>query len=560
MSGGAPRARDRQSDVPFGWTLVYRDYFDNMGRAKRKTMWRCPELQKTLDGDTRRCTFVCKKSRIRQHKHNFDIPGAEDAELQRRKRTAPNKRFNDSVIEMVGEFAGAIGLSVSAAGSDAMRKFIVKVMDCALSYRAAYPDIHFNPDTEVPVLNRAKITEALVQAGRGAYSYLERKMEHYLYVNVMIDAATVLNMRVVHTTLANPFSDLPPIPFHATEKNDQEWCAEEYVTELSSILTELKTGEKMIPVAICHDRLCAQASAVARTLNLLKQSDDPTDGLLVDVPCMNHLLNNAFSSCLRGKFKIMIQEVNDFADRIRTREAASYIRKKCPVPPATRWLYITDTLGFILKNKQRIQQFLAHQYEQMHPNEEIDSREKWEMYQNHISVPLLIVDLYAVLMPFKLASLSLESESSRLSDILPIVRQLQKTFSQMMDESLIEADIVLEFLHEMLCEWLARLETFLPAETWACWALTRQGRYELRKRVQSSPLLCGSPCDYTRSDWRKNERVRVLKEECAKVLSFVMNEKRNLGGSQDAEEGIGGDTSDSDWEDERDYLPDEAAE
>ena len=454
--------------------------------------------------------------------------------LQTQHRDNLDDAFVQRILDIVGEFTGLGGISASIASSESMRSFFLSIMNCTLSYREAYTHVHFDPNTQVPPLNRAKITESILRVGRKAYNTLEQEMTRYLYVNVMIDAATVLTMRVVHTTLTNPFSDTPPIPFHATKKEDQEWCTEDYVTEISCIFAELKSRGKMIPVSICHDRLSAQATAVIQTLHQMKESQDPSDKLIIDIPCVNNILSNAFTSIIVGPFKHMIQEGMAYANHLRDRAAVVVIGTKCPLPPATRWLYITDTLAFIIRQRRRIREFLAHEYAQLHPDKDIDTTSEMEKYEKYVSIPPLFFELYGVLMPFKLASLRFESSSSRLSDILPIVSQLQKAFARMIDDKLIEIELVYKFLHEMLSQWFARLETYLPEETWACWALTRSGRYTLRKRVNHSVLLCGPACDYARPKMRKNEAARFVKDKCKKIMIVLRGKKEREEPREDA--------------------------
>ena len=523
---GPPRQRERKTDVPFGWTLVYRDYFDKSGNQKRKAVWRCAELQRTLTGEVRRCIFCCKKSRIGRHEHEFTLSARDDPELQtQRTPKLSENSLNKNVVRLVGEFAGSEGLSVSVASSNVMRKFIISIMNCALTFREAYPHILFDPDALIPRLNRRKIREALVRAGDQAFLFLEQQMEHYSYVNIMLDAGTVLTMRIVHTVVANPFSEVPPIPIHATEKEGNDWCIEDYMSEISSVIAEMKSRGKLIPVAICHDRLRAQSVAIDRVLQQLRQGEEPTDGLIVDVPCMNHLLNNAFSSSCEGKFKKMISDVDQFANRLRTRQAILEIGTKCPVRCPTRWIYITDTLNYIVRRRARIQQFLAHDFANAHEGEDIDTPEKWNEYKRSTEVPSIIFDLYSVLMPFKFASLSFESEASRLSDVIPVVTTLQRAFKQLLRDELISNPIACDFLHEILCQWLARLEVYLPREAWACWALTRHGRYKLRKRMEDSVLVSGNKCDYSEPNLRKNGAAQYVKEECLKLQALLHNQK-----------------------------------
>ena len=534
MKATRPNPRQRQTKVPFGWTQVYRDYTDATGARKTKALWRCGQLQRTLDGEIRRCVFVCKKARIGSHDHLFTVPAAEDTEIDQDLRREPcDQSFNEHIMRAVAEFTGSGSISVSLGCSEVMRSFIIKIMNCAISHRERYPSVYFDPNEMIPTLSRKRMKDYLVDAGDEAYRLLESELRSHLYVNIMIDAATVLNMRVVHTTLGNPFSSVAPVPFHATKKEGCDWRIQEYYTEIETILTELKSAGNIIPVAICHDRLRAQSTAVARVLSKMRESVDPADCLVVDVPCLNHLLNNSFASAIEGRFRGLIQKVGNFARVLRTRDCILRLGRKCPTAPATRWLYVTDILVFIITNRPAIQQYLMERYAALHPEQEIDTKEKWEKWQVETSVPCLFVDLYAVLLPFKLASLHFESDASRLSDSLPVVHQMLKLFEKMRRDKLLQLSESSGFLHEILSQWLARLETYLPEETWACWSLTRQGRYPLRKRVVGSGrLLQGVVCDYTDQNMRKHVAADCIKREGKMLLEFLAREKKEPGGGQ----------------------------
>ena len=106
----------------------------------------------------------------------------------------------------MAEFIGETHLSVSMGASEAMRRFCVNLMRFALDQRYAHPGIDFRPDLLVTGFNARELTHEIVAAGDRAFVYLERNLLKFKFVNVMIDAATVVNVRVVHVTLANPFS------------------------------------------------------------------------------------------------------------------------------------------------------------------------------------------------------------------------------------------------------------------------------------------------------------------------------------------------------------------
>ena len=482
-------------------------------------------MQRTLDGEIRRCVFVCKKARIGSHDHLFTVPAAEDTEIDQDLRREPcDQSFNEHIMRAVAEFTGSGSISVSLGCSEVMRSFIIKIMNCAISHRERYPSVYFDPNEMIPTLSRKRMKDYLVDAGDEAYRLLESELRSHLYVNIMIDAATVLNMRVVHTTLGNPFSSVAPVPFHATKKEGCDWRIQEYYTEIETILTELKSAGNIIPVAICHDRLRAQSTAVARVLSKMRESVDPTDCLVVDVPCLNHLLNNSFASAIEGRFRGLIQKVGNFARVLRTRDCILRLGRKCPTAPATRWLYVTDILAFIITNRPAIQQYLMERYAALHPEQEIDTKEKWEKWQVETSVPCLFVDLYAVLLPFKLASLHFESDASRLSDSLPVVHQMLKLFEKMRRDKLLQLSESSGFLHEILSQWLARLETYLPEETWACWSLTREGRYQLRKKVVGHIVPHDAVCDYENVELKRNEAAVSMKKQFLEAMARAQAE------------------------------------
>ena len=80
-------------------------------------------------------------------------------------------------------------------------------------------------------------------------------MKHYPYVNIMLDAGAVLTKQIVRTIIANPFRQVPPTPMPATGGEESDWRIEDYVTEMSSVLAEMKSRGELILVATCHDRL-----------------------------------------------------------------------------------------------------------------------------------------------------------------------------------------------------------------------------------------------------------------------------------------------------------------
>lgn len=55
--------------------------------------------------------------------------------------------------------------------------------------------------------------DSIIKAGNKAFIEMLKRLQKFKFVNLMIDASTVCNMRIVHTILSNPFSGEAPLPF-----------------------------------------------------------------------------------------------------------------------------------------------------------------------------------------------------------------------------------------------------------------------------------------------------------------------------------------------------------
>ena len=490
-------------------------------------MWRCPHIARDLQGFWRRCTYVCRKSQTHnRHSHEYVIPPFEDPDLPeyyRNSNDQDNRPFMVEVTHALGVLAGEQSISASALCSPSMRDFIVKIVEITTQYRDRNKQNVVDAERLVTHVNRRDVQQSILRAGRSAYIFLTEKMEDYKYVNIMIDAATVLTMRVVHSTLSNPFTGFAPVPLRCTTKDGPDWTIAEYTTEITTILAELASTHAFVPVAICHDRLAAQSTAVRDVLRQLREANG-VGGLIVDVSCLNHITHNAFAATVKCReFSGMIRVIGDFTDVLRTREAVNILGRKCPLPPKTRWLYLTDTLTFMLSNRRRITEFLKMKLLNDSGRSEVTILTEDEMaeYRAETSLPSSVRDLFLVTQPFKQASLCFECEQSRLSDAIPIIRVFQKSVRHILHANLLRDRESYEFLRQLTAQFIARLKVFLPPETWACWALTREGRYQLRKKVAGYIVARDKVCDYSNPQLKHNEAAWTMKQQVAHAFLLV---------------------------------------
>ena len=456
--------RNRINNVPAGWTP--------MKDKKKRVVWRCPYYHKNyFTGEWSRCSYTCrKKQTTEKHEHRFDIPPNKDpgfdASHIKKEKVTYQDQLSDKIHQAVAHFIGSSSISSSVASSEEMKRFIITLFN--ISNNMNRPNIALHLE-ETLTINQKNIRDFIISEGNKTFDSITKKLSSFKFVNLSIDAATVLNMKVVHSTISNPYSNISPLPFRATQKDETDWGIVEYKEEIMTALTQIESCG-LIPISICHDRLPAQSSAIRELLN---DSENECYSRIVDVPCINHILNNVFVKTLRNtnELRLLVSEIEDLCRRLRTTEAIIYLGKKCKFPPKTRWLYIHDSLEFLILHREKIESYYVNDY--------IDHYEEDDcIYKNSKAIPDSFIELYKLLTPIKLASLAIECENSRLSDIVPLFYEIFKTYKEMLKT--IQPGMK-NILHNFISYLKSMIKILFPDEVWASWVLTTNGRHYIRK-------------------------------------------------------------------------------
>ena len=489
-----PHSRRRQAATPAGFSVVY----DERGQSR----WRCTRTKFIQAyGEIRRCSYCDRKDRIKpNHVCQWRIPAADDRYLK-----LSDQGDNDNSVERLldhlaveaAKFVGASSISAAVACSEAMRSLLVAVCQDAVDFARRNPRFTGDFDELIGKINPEVMRRAIESAGDDAYQVMCGELQKYRFVNLMIDAATVLNMKVVHSCFNNPFSGLAPVPFRSVEKRNGDWCEQDYASEIETAITCLLDAG-LVPVAICHDRLASQDSAIRHVLERL--AENPELSLIVDVPCMNHLLHNCLMSAKKAcaPLDAVIGWLSDFAKRLRKDDGVRFLGAKCPLYPETRWLYIVDTISFILRHSERVRTLRRLDWESSHHDRLQDQQYETDAEQAS-QIPRTVLDLYLILRPLKAASQAFECEASRLSDVLPVFQCLMDWYRELIGNRRLGDDSSYEVLNELMTQFVARIEYLLPPETWAAWTLTRAGRHFLRvlNAVSYSGPAIDIPVEFT---------------------------------------------------------------
>lgn len=120
--------------------------------------------------------------------------------------------------ESTAKFIGSTSMSASIACSEQFREFICAISKKSMDYYFQNKNVVRDPEIIIKRFNKNEMKNSLLDEGNKAFKNMIKKLSNFKFVNLMIDAATIYNMRVVHSTLSNPYSRLAPLPFRATEK------------------------------------------------------------------------------------------------------------------------------------------------------------------------------------------------------------------------------------------------------------------------------------------------------------------------------------------------------
>lgn len=94
-----------------------------------------------------------------------------------------------------------------------------------------------------------------------------------------------------------------------------------------------------------------------------------------------------------------------------------------------------------------------------------------QLAKQEAAIKTEVLELYLILLPLQKASICFECEQSRLADSVPIIQTLTNSYQKLLSESYISLYSSIEILSQLF----ARLETYLPKETWASWVMSRSG-------------------------------------------------------------------------------------
>ena len=189
------------------------------------------------------------------------------------KKKAYNQNYNqfdEQLLCATSKFIGSCAISASIASSPQMHEFITSIVDMTQIFVQNNPNTNLKASSIIKQFNPHEIKQFLIRMGNECFKDMIYDLQQYKYVNLMLDAATVLNQKFVHCTINSPYSDRNPVPLRTTIKEVFDWNQQNYKEEIQKAIEDILRNN-LIPIAICHDRLPAQSLGIRK---FLKENSD----------------------------------------------------------------------------------------------------------------------------------------------------------------------------------------------------------------------------------------------------------------------------------------------
>ena len=288
------------------------------------------------------------------------------------------------------------------------------------------------------------------------------------YVNLKIDAGSVLRCHTTHAIADNPTCQI--IPWIMDAAQNLNWDTHDYESFLLQRI-QLIRSHNILVCSVIHDNLAAQANAVQTVLESLEERPK-----VVDIPCFNHMLNLAFlasiDQCrpLRG----LIKDVTKWQGLMRI------LRVKIPTIPKTRWIYVVEVLQSLSKVTNLDDLLVA--------NSAIVRR---QLGYEAEELPLEFIQLYEVLNPVYILSKQFEKTTTRLTHVIPLVRRCMSEWKRL-NESMEPSDQFNLIIDYLVGNLLTRLRANAYEEAVTAYMLSTYGKDEISQDSTGSSAMGSS--------------------------------------------------------------------
>lgn len=472
--------RRTDSQIPLNWTACRGPYRvpehiaiailsgerqpETTGDAHRVS-YRCPVTKRIVcvDGslELRRCTVCCRKDRFDRHKHcKFDCPRKFDGMLPKDVRLTSKWRMEaarNRYLRAICVGLARVGVSARKIASEPIQEMGREILQVGIDAQAfsTQSQVRLQSDALVRSYSRTTVETEVRRYAEEEVHQLIQEYQKLEYVNLKIDAGTVINSHVTHALIDSPFGDIVPWILDVAE-NDR-WDTSDYETFLLAHLQRIECDAPRVRIcAVIHDNLPSQANAV---FNVLRSWDRRPR--ILDVPCFNHLVNLVFVHAVKQchPLKQMIDDV------LKWQTLFGDLGIQAPSVPTTRWLYIVELIKAIMTdpnigpamegNRHVVEDVIGYEAEQ---------------------VPSHFLALYDLLNPLYCLSKKLEERSTRLCHVIPLMRECLAAWNRTKLE--LQDEVFHQILDALVSNLLQRVLSNSFEEVLTAFVCSRKGQSE----------------------------------------------------------------------------------
>ena len=458
--------RETRNDVPVGWTHV--DPPPHVSPNDRHSWYRCPEIQFALSPsgmELRRCVHVCRKDQISKHPnaqfpHKFTMRQCDDpgfpTKAQDSHRIRTLQQLRSTILDHTALFIYQSGLCLNKASNMYLIDFISSMIQVGKSLTSQ----NFAVEEAIGCFSRGVLREKLVELGEKLREKDLIVATEVRFVNLAIDAGTVLGKGVVHCVLTNPYDINFPI---LLEIHDNESYDKFKYKQLFGLLIAKCLQHNLILCSIITDGLRAQKSALREFID---ESDDQQVKTIIPLHCLAHVTQLVFTDTLKqsAHAKHVITEISDLAVALRKSRVVQELGETCPSTCPTRWLYVIDILQWLFRREDKLNAFLMAS--ENNPTTKCQLPDEWKRF-------------LLVFLPLKRLNLCFESSDCGLWEVIPLLQSAMsawKKITVLLDEA--EQDLLKLLLENLF----RRLAAVAPDTVVAAFALSELGREQLRRR------------------------------------------------------------------------------
>ena len=438
MEEAHPRQRNRCNEPPpADWDICY---------CNGIALWRCPAYRHFMNGEIRRCIICKRKSKWKKHlngKHNFSRPEKDDDpqmiesvrnRLKKKQQISSDQDLRDEILAEIALISGKCDIPVSKASSKIFRQFAAKLISIGVSISQKYNGNVPNIDNFLYSLNESNISFTMnAIASKEKHDRLKLFARKKI-VNVLTDAGTVLGLKCVHAMISHPGID-DSLPFAVYE--NYNFTQNDYSSFFSDIFDKILKNNLQI-ASVIIDQLPAQVNGITLCIN---SSSNILIKSIIIVPCVCHLTSLMFSAAIRENALIsdIIKEIESFTTKIRKKKIEKYIGSLCPKIIKTRWLYVTESLNFILKKQAELVIGRANHYDIP-------------------KIPKYFQTLYDLILPLKILNILGSKRCTRLFHFVQYMQCAIEDFRGMYQHYVNDQE-ALEILNEIAIQFFARIRT-----------------------------------------------------------------------------------------------------